>query len=194
MPLPQKPAASAGAAVAQKPTGSIFSGMKGTKPLLNSEYVRPGSYIARFDCHKEGANRLGEPFAAIEMTVVHVEDDAGGAGHRLGAAITHLIKKTGKVGDYFKAEVVTHIGSLAEMNPAEVDDEMCALVFGETQPFAGTLCRVRGRNVTTKADKDFTRISYEPIKASQALGILTPDEVARFFPDGLLERMAEAEK
>jgi len=191
MALPIRPAAVAPAA---KPAGgSMFSGMKGTKPMVNSEYVRPGVYVVIFTGHKQIKNRKGESSVAVDMQVVHVEDSNDGKGHRLGASIAHVMPNHGPQADYFKQNVVSHIGALAEIDPTEVDDEMCNLVFGETQPLKGTLGILTATNVITKQNKDFTRISYEPLKASDAMGVLTPDEAARFFPNDLLTRMAEAE-
>jgi len=171
----------------------MFSGMKGTKPMMNSEYVRPGVYAVQFTGHKQIKNRKGENSVAIDMQVVHVEDSNDGKGHRLGASIAHVIPNHGPQADYFKQNIVSHIGALADIDPMEVDDEMCDLVFGETQPFKGTLGILTAVNVITRANKDFTRVSYEPLKASDALGILTPEEIARFFPNDLLTLMAAAE-
>lgn len=170
----------------------MFSGIGNAKALLESEYIKPGTYWLRIDRNKIDKNRKGLVFAAIEMTVVRVLDDLNGTGHRIGNSVTHLVMQAN---DYFLSEIKSFIGNVMGIQPEQISEDHANLVFGPDQPLAGTVVEMQARNVVTQAGKDFTRIVYKrEVPAAEVLEALDKDTVVRFFPNDILERTITAEQ
>jgi hypothetical protein len=173
------------------PPPNLFKGMKSAKPILDSEYMKPGHYWAIINRCKIDQNRKFEPFVANEMTIVHVIDNAAGTGFSLGASATHLVMQKS---DYFASEVRTFVSKVMAVPFDDVGEEEAMMVYGPEQPLAGTLIEIVAQSIITKNNKPFTKVLYRrEVPAAEALGVLAPEVVARFFGDRL-EKMAAAKK
>jgi hypothetical protein len=175
-----------------KPPANLFAGMKSAKPILDSEYFKPGHYWVLNCRNKIDQNRKLEWFIANEFTIIHVLDNAGGQGFSIGASATHLVMQKS---DYFASEVRTFVSKVLAVAFEDVGEEEAMSVYGDDQPLAGTIIEVRATMVMTKKNTPFTKICYmREVPASEALGVLAPEVVARFFPAGKLQALAEKQK
>lgn len=173
------------------PPANLFKGLKSAKPILDSEYMKPGHYWLLLNRCKVDENRKHESFVANEFTVVHVLDNAVGMGFSVGASATHL---TMQKSDYFFSEVRTFVSKVMGVAFEDVGEDEALLVYGPDQPLAGMIVEAVCQQVMTKEGKPFVKTLYRrEVPPAEALGILPPNIVSRFFPGGRLEKLAAGE-
>ena len=175
-----------------QPPPNLFKNFKTAKPMLDSDYIKPGHYWTVIDRVKYGQNRASVDFIAIEMTVLRVLDNAGGLSSCVHGATTRLISKAQI--DYFDREYRTFLSKVMEVPFEDITEEDATMVLGDDQPLSGLVVEVKGVSVKTKKEKDFTRCMFvRTVPASEVLGTLDPEIVKRYFPNGRLEAQAKAE-
>ena len=181
-----------------KDVKSIFKGIKDAKVRYDALYQGPGHYLHRIDKVKLDENRKGIDFFAVEMTTLHVLDNADNhpGAHRVGDSPTWM---TMRDKDQFVPEVKTFIANVLEedLDTKSEDEilEMIAAIVDDSQPLAGTVVEVKARTITLQSGNPFTRVQFvREVHASELLEILTDDEKSRFYPGDQLEKMIEAEK
>lgn len=179
----------------QAPPSGIFRGLGSAKPTQDGNYTRVGHYLAQINTCKIGQNRKNIPFAAIEMTIVKVFDNAANLGHRPGEEVTRFIN----AGDFFTKDIRQFLCAVAGMTDEAVPDEdaekAAAFVFGPMQPLTGRVVEWKGTQITLKNGNPFTKCRFwREVKPSEMQTALTAEEIARFFPNGLFQKMLEMEK
>jgi hypothetical protein len=139
--------------------GNIFENIGNAKVSQgDGNYVRPGHYYARLNAVKLTQKFTGEQFLAVEMTVVSVLDDDEGRGHKVGEDTTHLMKAASPS---FLGNVKAFIAATLGCSPDEVDQNSADRVTSDEQPLAGIVVELVGRQITTKAGKPFTKVTYK---------------------------------
>lgn len=168
----------------------IFGGIKGAKASLDALYFVPGLYWCRIDKMKVDKNRKNIGFCATETTIVKVLDDNEGRALKAGMTPSHLIMQDS---DYFLGEVKALIANVMGLSQDQVEEEHAEQIYGPEQPFAGMVVEIRARNIVTKNNTDFTKITYvREVPATELIERLTEEEKERFFPGGVLEELAAA--
>ena len=187
-----------------KDVRSLFAGIKDASAKVDAEYDGPGHYLERIEKVKVDQNRKGVRFFAVEKTVIHVFDNAGGHpdAHRVGDSTTFMVMQSS---EYFKIEVKAFVKSVLEEDlDAKSEDEILDVIqaiVDDSQPLAGTVVEMRNHNRLKKDKKPedenafFTKVKFvREVPASELLEVLTDDEKSRFYPGDQLEKMIEAEK
>ena len=174
----------------------LFKGIGTAKPMLDSEYIKPGRYLVRIDKTKFFQNRKKINRFGVEMTVVHVIDDAAGQGHRLGNSVTYIFRPES---DYFQGEMKAFIScvlgipheSISEDDITEAGVEM---FVKDEKILTGSVLEFTARTIVTTKDNDFTRVAFNRLlTAKEAIATLPEAIRTAFFPNQYLERRAEAE-
>ena len=169
----------------------LFRGMKDARPSTDAQYFVPGDYICRVDKCKITKNRKQENIAVFEFTVVHVFDCPTGA-IRVGSVCSYVVNEKS---DYFCGDIKAFIATMMETSADLVDDVMAEKIFQDEQPLSGFLVHVAAvSRPNQKTGIPYTKTSFRSyVSATDALQVLTPDAVNRFFPGGVLEKLAQME-
>ncbi len=87
------------------------------------------------------------------------------------------------------------IATCLDMKPEQITAQHAAeLLADPDNPFQWVVVECSNRNVVTKANKDFTEVNYERrVPYAVVKNGLTPEAIATFFPDGLLDRLVAME-
>jgi hypothetical protein len=177
-----------------------FKNLAQAQSRIDAAYVRPSHFLGKIKQCKIGARRNGDEFFVIELEVV--EDLApetyvagpGGYGHAPGEVISHMMMAKH---DSFLGNVKAFIKSVLAIPEDEITEDDALAVCAEDQPLENTVVEVVARETITRKDTPFTVVTYRGAVSSADLLQRwedRPDLVERFFPNGLLQRMAEAEK
>ena len=180
---------------------SLFTEIAGAKARVDATYVRPSHFLARIDACKTGETRKKDGFMAVEMTVL--EDlapddfDQGTYGHRAGEAVSHMMMSKH---DSFLGNVKAFIKAVLGMDEDAIKPEHAEAICADDQPLQNTIVEVVARETETRAGNPFTVVSYKgEVSATDLLDRWSKAEggealAERFFPGGLLAKLAEAEK
>lgn len=178
---------------------SIFSGLKDADITGDGgNYERAGHYYMLINKCKTGTTRKKRDFAAVEKTVVHVLDDNDGLGHRLGEDVTWMIMADS---EYFASDLCKFIGNVMDIDPHDIEESHGELIFADEddknhdQPFAGMVVECKNTEVQKKnTEGTFTKIKHvRAVPASELLETLDPKVIARYFPNDVLQSIAEQE-
>lgn len=136
---------------------SIFDKIGDAKVGQEGNWVRPGTYTAEIVAVKMVKKFNGDQFVAIEMKVLTVEDNDGGAGHKVGEDITHLLKVANPsfLGN-FKQFAATALGC----DPDDLGKAEADRVTSDEQPLAGIEIGFRARQKPTQKGGVFTLVMY----------------------------------
>lgn len=172
---------------------SVFGGMKGQKINQSGTYIQSGEYWLKIEATKMIQNRAKVPTAVIEGTVVKT---FGECQHRLGETVSRVSNDA--KGEYLLSDCAAFVTAMLGMNQkATADDEMVQAlqtVFEDPDgkgPFCHHIAHVKAWETTTKQGKPFTKIKWlGEIDPAKALEVLSEEEVARFWPNGELQKLA----
>lgn len=180
----------------QQPQGNqlagLFSGIRNAKVSLGASYCKTGRYWGVIRVCKLDQSRKGIIFAAVEMAIVNVIDNAQGLGHRIGEEVSYY---TDKSSEYFLSDIKGFIAAATGEDPDSITEEACAMVFGPQNPLQMTTVEWSGRDITTKTGGNYTKISFHrEVPASEVMATLPPDMQANFYPQGILQQLASKEQ
>lgn len=136
----------------------IFDGIDDARVSGDGNWVRPGHYFARINGVKLTKKFTGEHFLAVEMQIVQALDDDEGTGHRVGEDVTHLMKASSPS---FLGNVKQFVSATLGCSPDEVGKAEADRVTSDEQPLAGIVVEFVGREITTKAGRPFTKVTYK---------------------------------
>lgn len=178
----------------------IFGGIKDAKSRFDSNYIIPSHCLWRIDNVKVDENRSGEGFMAIEMTcledLVSEKYARGVYGHTPGESASHLMMKKH---DSFLGNVKAFIANTMGVPVEEIAENDALAICDASQPLRNTVVEIEARNTKTKRGTDFTVVNYKgevpPTELIARWGELEDgaEMMERFFPQGLLERLAAAD-
>lgn len=179
---------------------NIFGGIKDARSRFDANYLIPCHCLWRIDNVKVDENRSGEGFMAIELTCLEdlVPDKyaRGVYGHTQGESASHLMMKKH---DSFLGNVKSFIANTMGVPVEEITENDALAICDASQPLRNTVVEIEARNTKTKRNTDFTVVNYKgEVTPSELLSRWSEREdgaalVERFFPDGLLERLAAAD-
>jgi hypothetical protein len=145
----------------------------------------------------------GGEYVAIEKTVVRCIEphpDFPAEVNRPGEQVVDLIFSTGAQGKVFWQKLKSFLcGVLNEPDAEKVGPDDLKMALADEQPLKNMLIEMNNlpRSVKDKdnpgENKDVVAKSYvRGFAPAEAKAVLTAEEVERFYPDGLLERMIVA--
>lgn len=172
----------------------MFKGIENAKASFDAKYVGEGHYLCRIDRIKADQTRTKDDFLAVEMTVLHTFPDGDGASdkwHRPGEAVSHLMMAKH---DSFMGNVKAMVSSILGVHESEVTENDCELLSSTSQPLAGSVIELKGRQIITRQNKPFTKITYmRTFPAVELQETLDAQILSTYFPGDTLEKMIEAE-
>jgi hypothetical protein len=181
------------AQAAQPRNANPFAGVEQVKAQTDSNYARSGGYIIKLDevkhfvGHNDGLNKV-----LIKKTVLGIVAPAeDGHTHVVGEQIVHLIKEDPRY-NYFKAEVKAFVAVLLGMPEQAVTEAIIweALTSGALH---GLVAEVQNRLHATARSQIVRKNYMRRVRSNEIPQIIAPEVVARYFPNGTLERMAQVE-
>lgn len=168
---------------------SLVSGISGARVTEGGNYHRVGHYLHRIQAVKPGMTRKHRPFLAFEMITLHVYDNANGQGHTVGENVTYMLMRDN---DAFLPNLKKILATLAKVESHQITDQAATQMLASNL-LHGMIVEIFARGVTTKAGKPFTEVGFRrEVYAQDLLGILTPEEKAKFYPNGELEAAVAA--
>lgn len=123
----------------------------------DGNWVRPGRYTAEIMAVKLTKKYTGEEFVAIEMTIASVLDNDEGRGHKVGEAITQLLKVNNAM---FLGNFKQFISATLGVDPDDVTKAEAMRATSDEQPMAGIVVEFNARIIKTKANIDFTKVTF----------------------------------
>ncbi len=184
------------------PGPNIFSGglIDGASARIDANYVNPSHFIGRINAVKTGETRKSEGFFVVEMTVIEDlapnEYDKGAYGHRAGEDVSHMMMSKH---DSFAGNVKAFLKNVLGIPEGEIKDEHALAVCADDQPLENTIVEIVARETMTRANKPFTVVAYKgEVTATELIERWAERDDAqeladRFFPGGLLGKLAEEE-
>lgn len=175
----------------QQQVMGLFRGIENARDLNQSDFITQGKYWCRIDGCKTGISQKDRgAYAAINLTVVHVLDNAGNRGHRLGAPVVRIMKDP----RYLLSETRQFIGGSLGVKPEQITEANVNEVFGPRQPLMGTVVEVTAWEIIGRTSgKPFTKVKFDrEVHPAELIQTIPPDIRNVFFPGGVLERAAAA--
>lgn len=188
----------------------LFSGLGKAEASINRRYDQEGVYVELIERVIKKDTRKNVTAIILEKRCLLVIDAKGAAKpHAIGERCSHFM---GNDKDSFEGNVKGVLTQLAgavlgdDFNPDTLSDEewveLANNMIGDEQPFGGLFVVVDNTTVTTKADKLFTRVSYEEVLSAKQLkemlvkqGEVDKRDVVEFlFPGGELDKMIKADE
>ena len=181
---------------------SLFTDIKTAKGRIDANYVRPSHFLARIDACKTGETRKGDGFMVIEMTVIEDlapnEFDQGTYGHRAGESVSHMMMAKHAS---FLGNVKAFIKAVLQMDEDAIEPAHAEAICADDQPLQHTIIEVVARETETRAGNPFTVVNYKgEVSATDLIARWSAQDegldarAEKFFPGGLLAKLAEAEQ
>ncbi len=163
----------------------IFEGMDGAASSRDSNYVIPSHTLMRINKVKSGITRREEGFFAVEFTVVHdcspEKYERSKYGHLVGEDVTWMAMAKH---DSFLGNVKQFVSSTLGMEDDAIGKDEVNTICGDEQPLAGMVVEIVARNIITRANKDFTKVSFKgEVEQAEVAKTLGDEDMQRFFPD-----------
>lgn len=172
---------------------ALFKGIEEAVPGGTRENMRPGTYWLRVDLTKTGQNskKGNVPYAVVDFTVIKVLEDNNGMANRVGSEVGTYVDQSGF---YFLKETRGFLGAIWGCGFEAINEAHASWAYGPEQPLTNLVVECRAYDHTTKAGKVITKQSWTigAVTAAMLLQHLTPEEQARFFPEGYLQQQAAA--
>lgn len=175
---------------------SVFKNVDPSKLFTNGSYIEDGDYWIRITKTAIGKNRKNEAHSVIEGVVVRAMGDCK---NKVGETVAKITKTTS---DYFFQDacdfVAAMLGFEAKNETKEALEEALVTVFEPKDGvsiFLNQVVHVSAKTIITKKEKPFTRIKWHgAVPAKKVLETLSPEDIARFWPNGELQQLAAVEQ
>ena len=170
--------------------GGIFSRIASAKASVASTYLRPGKRLLRIDDVKHLTNTRKGEAVMFEFTVVREIASHPGEGFLPGQTCSdgHFFSKEG-CAERIKAALKGITGMDEE---ALTEDFIQSIILGKV--LNGAVVMAESFTKTTRSGQNITATKYHGIvPPSQLKQMLSPEEVAQFFPGDILDRMIQEE-
>jgi hypothetical protein len=153
---------------------SLFSNIEKAEFFANGKYVTPGLHLAEIVKVKSGVTRLKKPFYVVEMKVVESSNEKE---HPIGTTMSWMVMldndaALGNIKHFLSVAAGKDIKDVTEADGEES--------VSEENPFGGLSIRVMAVNIKTRANKDFTKVTFMPsdMSAADAQKALSSAQVA----------------
>jgi hypothetical protein len=172
--------------------GKLFKGIKGTRASVESNYARPGRYIAMILDVRQGETRKGEDFVAIRKKGLEVVSAPGDNPHRVGEEWTDMLMASQDTFlPNFKRFALVMLG---ESDDESIDEGVAEEITGDSQPLSGLVVEVENiERVSQKTDKPYTRKIYKRVLPKEEVNErIDPDVLEKHFSQAEIQAMQEA--
>ncbi|MCC6752011.1 MAG: hypothetical protein IT371_30440 [Deltaproteobacteria bacterium] len=181
--------------------GALATKFKSTKALgQNRNFDKFGRYLMRLDAVRLGNSfRQGGEYVAIERTVVRcLEAPPNLPTSYVGEEVVDLLLSTGAAAKVFDQKLKGFLCAVLNAPAEAIGFEELQACLAEAQPLKNLLIEVNNapRIVKVKSGAMEERPQKAYVKGysfKEAKAILTPEEVAKFYPNGLLDKLVAAE-
>ena len=142
----------------------IFDGIENAEHFAGGKYIQPGLYLAEVVKVKQAMTRNKRPFYVVELKVL---ESSNLKDHPLGTNMSWMVMldQDAALGN------IKHFVSVASETPVkEVQASDAEDSCSEENPLQGVKLRAMAVNIKTRADKDFTKVTFlsESMSAGEA--------------------------
>jgi hypothetical protein len=135
----------------------LFSKIKDAKSSQGGVYFLPGKYALECRANKTGTTREGRSFFVAEFTILESTNPERPVGTSVSFMI--MLDKNLETG---LGNIKGYISALFDLPEAEVDEAGVEQLVAADNPGAGVKVRAIASNIKTRANKDFTKVIWEP--------------------------------
>lgn len=162
----------------------MFTGMRDVRASNGTPFLTTGHYWLLLNKLRTGKNHLHEQFVVADFTCLRLLSGTD-ASIKPGAECSHMfMQKHASAAANLKNLLVAASGFREE----EIDEEFCLVAVSDQNPLAGIVVEANAREITTRQNKPFTKITYSRAVPPAELKLaLLPEEQAHFFPPGFLD-------
>lgn len=140
----------------------VFDGIESAEHFAGGKYVRPGLYLAEIVKVKRSNTRKKRPFYVVEMKVLESSNEKE---HPVGTPFSWMVMldQDAALGNIKHFVSVASETPIKEVQVADAEDS-CS----EENPLGGVKIRLTAVNIKTRADADFTKVTFMPADMSAA--------------------------
>ncbi len=135
----------------------LFGKIKEAKSSGGGIFFLPGKYALECRANKTGNTREGRPFFVAEFTIL----ESTNPERPVGTSVS-LMVMLDKYIETALGNVKGYVAALFDIPEAEVDEAGVESLVSAENPGAGMKVRAVASNTKTKAQKDFTKVEFEP--------------------------------
>jgi hypothetical protein len=140
----------------------VFDGIENAEHFAGGKYVQPGLHLGEIIKVKQATTRKKRPFYVVEMKVLETSNPKE---HPIGTPFSWMVMldQDAALGNIKHFVSVASDTPIKEVQASDAEDS-CS----EDNPLAGIKLRVMAVNIKTRADKDFTKVTFMPADMSAA--------------------------
>lgn len=140
----------------------IFDGIENAEHFDGGKYIQPGLYLAEIIKVKQAKTRKARPFYVVELKVL---ESSNLKDHPISTNMSWMVMldQDAALGNIKHFVSVASETPIKEVQVADAEDS-CS----EENPLQGVKLRVMAVNIKTRADKDFTKVSFMSTSTSAA--------------------------
>lgn len=149
----------------------LFGGVKDAKFSEGGVYLGEGVFRLQINACKQIRTRTGKDAFLAEFTVA----ESTNVKHLPGSQVTWMVTfdkepALGNVKQFIATAITDELTARGMSGDpmGHVDEPLCELVVGPSQPLKGKFIRASGNNIKTKAGRDFTKVKFLPDSAGHA--------------------------
>lgn len=133
----------------------LFSGIDKASYSENGVFFLPGNFVVEVLKCKSGTTRKKVDFFLAEVRILQSSNPERPVGSKVTWFVS-IVPDTSALGN-----IKNFIAVASDIDEKEVDDAGAEMVVSDAQPLNGTLLRASAVNLKTRADRDFTKVSWE---------------------------------
>jgi hypothetical protein len=140
--------------------GNWMSKVKGSRSSEGGIYVEPGAYVCEVTKVKAGQTRAGVDNFIVELLI----QESNNPNRKPGTLMDWYVdlSKEPALGN------VKHFVMVAtSCTEEEISEEVITMICSEANPLKGTVLRVAASNIKTKAGRDFTKVKFLNVDATE---------------------------
>lgn len=134
-----------------------FSQIGSAKSSQGGIYFLPGKYALECRANKTGKTREGREFFVAEFTIL----ESTNAERPVGTSVSFMVMMDKNL-ETALGNIKGYIASLFGIPEAEVDEAGVESLITAENPGQGMKVRAVASNIKTRANKDFTKVIWEP--------------------------------
>lgn len=136
----------------------LFDKIKDAKTSQGGVYIEPGVYRLKVRCLKQGKSRAGKDFVVAEFETMESNNPA----RPVGGFQSWMVMLDKAYEETSLGNIKAFLSILTSTPEHEVDGAGVELAFSAANPCEGLEIRASASNIKTRANKDFTKVTWAP--------------------------------
>lgn len=135
---------------------SVFAGIGKVKASEGGVYVIPGVYACEIQALKAGKARDGIPFFVAELLITESDN----AQRPVGSMMSWMVKLSPLYLETALGNIKGFLSVVADLPQSDIDEGGVEAAVSAANPFAGHKIRCSATEITTRAKKPFTKVTW----------------------------------